>query len=436
MLRKIVRFALGNRQVHAALKRVYLASVPGTVIESGLQVAVPEALPLFARRSSVSGPRLNLVIPGLSTRHVFGGISTALHFFHEMADHFEDVRIVVTDEVAFAVADNPDFSGWEILSLADDDRPGKTIVSAGDRSKHTLAIREDDVFIATAWWTASNVKKLLAQRAKFWPGCNEGKFVYLIQDYEPGFYPWSSRYALAEASYHDGSDCVAIFNTSFLKNYFDAKGYVFYKSFVFEPILNRKLQPFLSGCPLKARERQVLVYGRPSVNRNCFELIVIALRQIVSTADCDGWTFVSAGETHPDVDLGKGFSLKSLGKLSIDEYGHQLQQSFAGISLMVSPHPSYPPLEMAAFGINVLTNRYDEKCLSSLANNINSVDYLSAESISEKVIAIMKSYKSDAYGHLPQTAFFKEFREVENPFGHIVPALVDEIKSGWDKSIV
>jgi hypothetical protein len=156
----------------------------------------------------------------------------------------------------------------------------------------------------------------------------------------------------------------------------------------------------------------------------------------VSTADCDGWTFVSAGETHPDVDLGKGFSLKSLGKLSIDEYGHQLQQSFAGISLMVSPHPSYPPLEMAAFGINVLTNRYDEKCLSSLANNINSVDYLSAESISEKVIAIMKSYKSDAYGHLPQTAFFKEFREVENPFGHIVPALVDEIKSGWDKSIV
>ncbi|WP_166224540.1 hypothetical protein [Pseudomonas atagonensis] len=428
MLRKIVRFALGNRRVHAALKRVYQASVPGTVIESGLQVAVPEALPLFARRSSLSGQRLNLVVPGLSTRHVFGGISTALHFFQEMAAHFEDVRIVVTDELAFAVADNPDFADWTILSLADDDRPGKTIVSAGDRSKYTLAIREDDVFIATAWWTAANVKKLLAQRAKLWPGCKEGKFIYLIQDYEPGFYPWSSRYALAEASYHDGSDCVAVFNTSFLKNYFDAKGYTFYKSFVFEPILNKKLQPFLTGCPLKARERQILVYGRPSVNRNCFELIVTGLRQVVSSADCGGWSFVSAGESHPDIDLGKGFSLKSLGKLSIDQYGRQLQQSFAGLSLMVSPHPSYPPLEMSAFGIKVLTNRYDEKCLSSLASNITSVDYLSGESISEGLIGIMNSYKADSYGHLPQTEFFKQFREVENPFVQIVPAIVIELK--------
>jgi hypothetical protein len=422
--------------VHAALKRVYQASVPGTVVESGLQVAVPEALPLFARRSSVSGQRLNLVLPGLSTRHVFGGISTALHFFLEMATHFDDLRIVVTDELAFAAADNPDFADWTILNIADDDQPGKTIVSAGDRSKYTLAIRENDVFIATAWWTASNIKKLLAQRKKLWPDCRETKFVYLIQDYEPGFYPWSSRYALAEASYHDGSDCIAVFNTSFLKNYFDAKGYKFYKSFVFEPILNKKLQPFLAECPLKARERQVLVYGRPSVSRNCFELIVTALRQVVSTADCTGWTFVSAGEAHPNVDLGKGVFLKSLGKLSIAEYGHQLQQTFAGVSLMVSPHPSYPPLEMAAFGIRVLTNRYDEKCLSSLADNIDSVDYLSPESISEKVVGIIKSYKADAYGHLPQSSFFREFREVENPFGHIVPALVDEIKSNRDSAKV
>ncbi|MEB0047239.1 MULTISPECIES: hypothetical protein [unclassified Pseudomonas] len=434
MLRKIVRFALRNPQMHAALRRVYLACTPSAGVESGLQVSVPEASPIFARKSSLSGLRLNLVVPALSTRHVFGGISTALHFFQEMAVHFEDVRIVVTDEMAFAGSDNPDFADWTILSLTDNDHAGKTIVSAGDRSKHTLALRENDVFIATAWWTASAIKKLLAQRKAFWPGCSEGKFVYLIQDYEPGFYPWSSRYALAEASYHDGRDCVAVFNTSFLQDYFDAKGYEFNNKFVFEPVLNKSLRPFLLACPHKARERTILVYGRPSVSRNCFELIVMALRDVVSTTDCRGWTFCSAGEAHPNIDLGKGFSLKSLGKLSIDEYGAQLQKTFAGISLMVSPHPSYPPLEMAAFGINVLTNGYDEKNLSSLSDNIHSVDYLSTESLSGKVISIMERYSSDAYGHLPQAPYFQKFREVENPFGHIIAALVGDIKTSGYKS--
>lgn len=40
--------------------------------------------------------------------------------------------------------------------------------------------------------------------------------------------------------------------------------------------------------------------------------------------------------------------------------------TYAGISLMSSPHPSYPPLEMSVFGIKVITNNYSNKDLSSL----------------------------------------------------------------------
>lgn len=39
---------------------------------------------------------------------------------------------------------------------------------------------------------------------------------------------------------------------------------------------------------------------------------------------------------------------------------------------MVSPHPSYPPLEMAANGIKVLTNTYENKDLSTLHENLES----------------------------------------------------------------
>ncbi|MBP7967934.1 MAG: hypothetical protein KAZ24_00570, partial [Brachymonas sp.] len=41
-----------------------------------------------------------------------------------------------------------------------------------------------------------------------------------------------------------------------------------------------------------------------------------------------------------------------------------------GLSLMVSPHPSYPPLEMAAFGARVVTNGFANKDLSTVSPSL------------------------------------------------------------------
>ena len=430
MIRKLARFVLRNPKAHAALKNLYASCSPGSNVESGLQTSIPEVSRIVVRKSMEKGRRINLLVPALSLRHVFGGISTALNFFQKLAVNFDNVRIIITDEVSFSIADNRDYSDWQILSLEDADCDGRQIVCAGDRWNRTLALREGDIFVATAWWTAIVAKDLLVQKKSLWQQDNEDKFVYLIQDYEPGFYPWSSRYALAESSYHNENGCIAVFNTSFLKQYFDAKGYVFSQSFVFEPVLHRNLRPFLSNCQRVERERSILVYGRPGVDRNAFELIIMALRLVVTKLDCSEWKFYSAGEAHPDVDLGNGSSLVSLGKLSIEAYGDRLQKTFAGISLMVSPHPSYPPLEMAAFGINVLTNRYDEKCLSELCENINSVDFISAESIADRMISIIGSYNSNPFCDLPQTLFFQNYRLIDDPFGDIVAGLADTSKYG------
>ena len=38
-----------------------------------------------------------------------------------------------------------------------------------------------------------------------------------------------------------------------------------------------------------------------------------------------------------------------------------MKRASIGISLMESPHPSYPPIEMALFGVNVITNIYESK---------------------------------------------------------------------------
>ena len=59
--------------------------------------------------------------------------------------------------------------------------------------------------------------------------------------------------------------------------------------------------------------------------------------------------------------LGDGLEMVSAGKLSLQAYGALLNQCAIGISLMLSPHPSYPPLEMAHSGILTITNSFAEK---------------------------------------------------------------------------
>jgi hypothetical protein len=65
---------------------------------------------------------------------------------------------------------------------------------------------------------------------------------------------------------------------------------------------------------------------------------------------------VSVGELHRDIRLARGVILQSKGKLSLEEYAACLEDAAIGLSLMVSPHPSYPPLEMAEFSVRVITN--------------------------------------------------------------------------------
>lgn len=112
--------------------------------------------------------------------------------------------------------------------------------------------------------------------------------------------------------------------------------------------------------------------------------------------DRDEWTVLSAGESHSNIDLGYGMVLHSLGKLTLEEYAKVLQDSFSGASLMVSPHPSYPPLEMSAFGVKTITNIYANKDLSEFSSNIFSITQCSQENIAYKLKDICESYNGQA----------------------------------------
>lgn len=379
MIRKLILMALSNKKLLTYLRDIYSESR----FKATPDETIAEVQPLNCQKSEMDAPRLNLLVPALSDKHVFGGIATALDFFETLGKKYQNLRIILTDEQNFSHENNASYSNWEICPLNSKDGPGKKIVVAGDRFGFILPVAPNDRFVATAWWTAVFANHIQKWQAETYALPEPAKFVYLIQDFEPGFYPWSSRYALAEATYHDTDRLIAVFNTGLLKSFFDAEGYKFKHAHVFEPFFHPKLQQESARLQSAKKERRVVVYGRPSVERNAFQIIIMALKEWVARNPESDWVFVSAGEAHQAISLGFGKRLVSLGKLSLNDYAAELAKSSIGISLMISPHPSYPPLEMAAFGMRVITNRFKTKDLSQMTSRIVSIDSVSPSNLAD-----------------------------------------------------
>lgn len=81
---------------------------------------------------------------------------------------------------------------------------------------------------------------------------------------------------------------------------------------------------------------------------------------------------VSVGMAHEPIVLPGDVVVRSLGKLAMEDYPVFLTTVDIGLSLMYSPHPSHPPIEMAAAGAHVVTNGFGPKDLSRLSPLIRS----------------------------------------------------------------
>ena len=342
--------------------------------------------------SREAGYRLNLVIPTVNANATFGGVQTALDVFEAIGAADARRRIITLDVVDGTATDL--LRTYPLKTAIEDSSDSLQVVSVAESAGATLPIGPKDVFVSTFWTTAD-----LARRFRRWQaqeyGAAPALFGYVIQDFEPGFYPWSAQYLLALATYHLTDETVAVFNTGLLRDYFHRAGITFKHEFAFEPNLPAQLRSH-SPSPSHPRQRRIVVYGRPRSRRNAFPLIVDGLRAWqASYGGSTQWTVVSAGQPHPDVDLGSGLSLRSLGKLTLDDYSTLLAESAIGISFMVSPHPSYPPLEMANLGMLVLTNRFADKDLSTWHTNITSLREVSAEGIADDLADLCRRFDAD-----------------------------------------
>jgi hypothetical protein len=189
-------------------------------------------------------------------------------------------------------------------------------------------------------------------------------FFYLIQDFEPGMYAWSTDYALAHETY--SMDIIPIFNTRLLRDYFVENrigvfGDTNYskRSMVFDPAIDRSHFYFL---PKRAdRRRRLLFYSRPtSAQRNLFEIGLSALARAADGGvfSHEPWELMFIGEQLTPINLPGGLRIEPCPWLDFKSYAELMRSSDILLSLMLSPHPSYPPLEMASCGNIVVTNSF------------------------------------------------------------------------------
>lgn len=202
------------------------------------------------------------------------------------------------------------------------------------------SLPSSDVAFCTLWTTAYLLLKYNQVLRKF----------YFMQDYEPLFYEAGSVYAAIEQTYRFGFGCIA--NTPGVGNKYlqYSKDICYFFPGVDSQVFNTNI------AKEKLAKFQVVFYGRPSNPRNCFSLGVLTLKALKRKMK-HHIEIISVGADWDVNEYGLEGVIRNLGLLgSLTEVAQLYRNSDLGLVFMVTPHPSYQPLEYMACGCAVATN--------------------------------------------------------------------------------
>jgi hypothetical protein len=306
-------------------------------------------------------PRVVVLVPHLALGRMSGGPNTIFHVTAPLVAAGIRLRYVAT--FGPLEPDEPAILRHIATLTGVTPAPGEIALTDASAPGSVIALGAGDVPLATWWPTAHVARSALSV-------VTASEFIYLIQDFEPAFHPWSTKYALAEATYR--MPIRAIVNEPFLLDHLrhEVEGFaaVADQATVFLPAVDRTV--FCPPAVERSGEvRRLAFYARPRTPRNLFEIGLRALRVAVAEGVFEGkaWEFVAIGQPMSELPLGGGAVLRPEPWLSYAAYGTFLATTDILLSPMLSPHTSYPPLEMAATGGRVVTTSFGPKSAASLA---------------------------------------------------------------------
>lgn len=313
---------------------------------------------LLARRNpdlrpfrTISGPdvpRINLVTDSVGAESLFGGVATAIILATLWAERTGRRLRIVTRHSA------PDAAGLDNLfrtvGVRPDRQPELAFVptTPGDY----LETGEEDLFLTTSWWTTTSVLRSVPA----------SRVVYILQEDERCFYPIGTQ-SVGAAKAMNHPDLRVVVNTEQLREDLIATGITNLSttSVSFEPSFEAFLRPErLIGS---GRQRNLFFYARPHNPRNLFDIGVEAIDAAIEAGHLprERWRVHFVGRGVPPIDFSDGSRPVLHDGLNWAEYRDLLGRMDLGLSLMASPHPSYPPMDLAASGSVVVTNRWPGK---------------------------------------------------------------------------
>jgi O-antigen biosynthesis protein len=210
----------------------------------------------------------------------------------------------------------------------------------------------DELFITTSWWTTESALAAIAP----------ARILYVLQEDERLFYPAGDDQlrclrTLANEQMH------VVVNTAGLLEHLVASGL---------PHLARTARPFEPAFPaavyrrrprLEGQRRRLMFYARPNHLRNLFYFGLEVIDQAIAQGviDMRTWEIHFVGAHIPPVTLCDGSAPICHEQLSWPDYAELAGGMDVALSLMFTPHPSYPPLDLAASGAVVVSNRHGNK---------------------------------------------------------------------------
>ncbi|MFW5488403.1 MAG: hypothetical protein ACNI3A_08330 [Desulfovibrio sp.] len=352
---------------------------PKTALSAGDLVArrFQNTSPLVTYLSSESiCPRVTMVTDSVSPGSLFGGVGTAIILSALLAEkRSARLRIITRQGPAHPVGVSQVLKAYK-LELRNEPQ----FTYAPDFGSSPVDRQEGELFVTTSWWTT--VSTLAGVPAQ--------DILYLLQEDERMFYPEGDERQLCRALL-ERDDIDVVVNTKLLYDHLVETGlpHLREKGMWFEPSFPSSL--FFPRPTESETKRNLVFYARPNNLRNMFYMGAGVLDEAVRRGilDLDKWEIILLGRDIPNMRIG-GVEPQQYTNLPWQEYAKLAGQMDAGLCLMATPHPSYPPLDLAASGAVVLTNRYGKKQdLSAYSPNIICAD-LDTESLLQGLDKVLK----------------------------------------------
>jgi hypothetical protein len=309
-----------------------------------------------------------MITDSLSSNSFFGGVSTSLILANLLSKELGFTLRIVTRTSLTNPKVVQDFFREMELPLDSDFE----LFHLDAASKDQLPVSKEDIFLTTSWWTTEDVLSAVPS----------SQIIYLLQEDERIFYPAGRDYLRAQMVMNNPEIAVVV-NTQNLQHYLIASGLQNLRqtSLSFEPSFVKILEN--NNMIVDSSMKKLFFYARPNHPRNLFalgvEVLEIALQ--MGVIDPEIWEIHFVGFPEQSFTFSNGESAIVHPPMGYKAYVELIKTMDIALSLMASPHPSYPVIDLAALGKLVVTNEF-----------IGKMDL--AEAISENIIQCIPTPES------------------------------------------